>query len=156
SEPEVAAYIAAIAARPNIVFHVTCHTFGGLVLTPPVNSDEKLPASDRHVYETLSARAAELTGYRAMSYLDLRSEDRETYLPSAFGWLYARRGILSFITEFWNPLTAAGVELGGKPESAWLFGFHSVDDEVKLLKWSDRELGGDGFVRWHAYKHPQL
>src|SRR5438309_437316 len=27
SEPEVAAYVAAIARRPNIVAHVTCHTF---------------------------------------------------------------------------------------------------------------------------------
>jgi hypothetical protein len=27
---------------------------------------------------------------------------------------------------------------------------------VKLLRWSDKELGGDGFVRWHAFNHPQL
>ncbi len=43
SEPEVAAYVAAIARRPNIVAHVTCHTFGGLVLTPPVNLGEQIP-----------------------------------------------------------------------------------------------------------------
>ena len=47
SEPEVAAYVAAIARRPNIVAHVTCHTFGGLVLTPPVNLSEPLPEPDR-------------------------------------------------------------------------------------------------------------
>ena len=156
SEPEVAAYVAAISQRPNIVAHVTCHTFGGLVLTPPVNIGERVPASDRHAYETLAARAAALTGYRAMSYLDLRSEDRESYIPSAFGWLYNRRGIYSFITEFWNPLRAAGISLENTTESAWLFGFHSVDDELKLLRWSDKELGGDGFVAWHSFQHPQL
>ena len=156
SEPEVAAYVGAIAQRPNIVAHVTCHTFGGLVLTPPVNIGEQVPAADRHAYETLAARAAALTGYRAMSYLDLRSEGRESYIPSAFGWLYNRRGIYSFITEFWNPLRAAGISLEGTTESAWLFGFHSVDDEVKLLRWSDKELGGDGFVPWHRFNHPQL
>jgi hypothetical protein len=24
------------------------------------------------------------------------------------------------------------------------------------LRWSDKELGGEGFVRWHAFNHPQL
>ena len=156
SEPEVAAYVGAIARRPNIVVHVTCHTFGGLVLTPPVNIGEQLPSSDRHAYEILAAKAAALTGYRAMSYLDLRSEGRESYIPSAFGWLYNRRGIYSFITEFWNPLRAAGISTENTTESAWLFGYHSVEDEIKLLNWSDKQLGGEGFVKWHPFNHPQL
>ncbi len=156
SEPEIAAYVAAIAARPNIVAHVTCHTFGGLVLTPPVNLVERLPDADRRTYETLAGKAAELTGYRAMSYLDLRSKENESYLPSAFGWLYDQRGILSFITEFWDPLRAAGISLAGTTASAWLWGFHPVADEVALLRWSDRELGGDGFVPWRRFRHPQL
>src|SRR5581483_6002002 len=118
SEPEVAAYIAAIAGRPNIVAHVTCHTFGGLILTPPVNLGEKIPNQDRHDYQALASKGAALTGYEAMSYLDLRSEGREDYIPSAFGWLYNRRGIFSFITEFWNPLRAAGIALGNTTESA--------------------------------------
>jgi len=156
SEPEVAAYVAAIARRPNIVAHVTCHTFGGLVLTPPVNLDERLPESDRLVFEALAGRAAALTGYSAISYLDLRSVDRERQIPSAFGWLYNRRGIYSFITEFWNPLKAAGISLENTTASAWLWGFHPVEDELKLLRWSDKELSGDGFVAWKAFDHPQL
>lgn len=156
SEPEVAAYVAAIQRRPNVVAHVTCHTFGGLVLTPPVNLSEKLPGADRRIYETLAGKAAELTGYTAMSYLDLRSEDRESHIPSAFGWLYDRLGVYSFITEFWNPLTAAGISLENTTASAWLWGYHPIEDEVKLLRWSDRELDGDGFVRWRPFDHPQL
>ncbi|MEX2050284.1 MAG: M14 family metallopeptidase, partial [Steroidobacteraceae bacterium] len=156
SEPEVAAYVAAIASRPNIVAHVTCHTFGGLVLTPPVNLNEQLPEADRQAYATLAGRAAALTGYTAISYLDLRSVDRERQIPSAFGWLYNRRGIYSFITEFWNPLTAAGISLENTTASAWLWGFHPVEDELKLLRWSDQHLGGDGFVAWRRFDHPQL
>jgi hypothetical protein len=157
SEPEIAAYVAAIARRPNIVAHVTCHTFGGLVLTPPVNVGEKLPAADRQVFEKLAGKAAALTGYRALSYLDLRSgEDREGFRPSAFGWLYNRRGIYSFITEFWNPLKAAGINLEDTLESTWLWGYHPVEDELKLLRWSDEELDGDGFVKWRRFEHPQL
>jgi murein tripeptide amidase MpaA len=156
SEPEIAAYVAALASRPNIVAHVTCHTFGGLVLTPPVNLAETLPGADRKAFEKLAGRAAELTGYRAMSYLDLRAEDRESYIPSAFGWLYDQRGILSFITEFWDPFRAAGISLAGTTASAWLWGYHPVADEVALLLWSDAELGGDGFVPWRRFDHPQL
>ena len=156
SEPEVAAYIGAIARRPNIVAHVTCHTFGGLILTPPVNPGEVMPGSDRRTYATLAAKGASLTGYTAMSYLDLRGANRDAYIPSAFAWLYNRRGIYSFITEFWDPLREAGITLNGITASEWLFGFHDVADEVKLLRWSDRELGGDGFVPWRAFDHPQL
>ncbi|MGH8242961.1 MAG: M14 family metallopeptidase [Steroidobacteraceae bacterium] len=156
SVPEVATYVAAIASRPNIVAHVTCHTFGGLVLTPPVNLGERLPEADRQAYETLAGRAAALTGYTAISYLDLRSVDREQHIPSAFGWLYNRRGIYSFITEFWNPLTAAGISLENTTASAWLWGFHPVEDELKLLRWSDKHLDGDGFLAWRPFDHPQL
>lgn len=156
SEPEVAAFVAAVAKRPNVVAHVTCHTFGGIILTPPVNATERLPGVDRRVYETLAAKGAQLTGYRAMSYLELRAEDRETYIPSAFGWLYDRRGIYSFITELWDPLRAAGISLEGTTASAWLWGQHPLEDELKLLRFSDKELGGDGFVAWRAFDHPQL
>ncbi|HEY3349013.1 MAG TPA: M14 family metallopeptidase [Thermoanaerobaculia bacterium] len=156
SEPEVAAYVAAIQARPNIVAHVTCHTFGGLILTPPVNRTEHLPPSDRRTYDVLTARAAQLTGYDAMSYLFLRGENAETHIPSAFGWLYDQKGILSTITEFWNPMKAAGISLAGTTASAWLWGFHPVEDERKLLRWNDEALGGKGFVPWHAFDHPQL
>jgi murein tripeptide amidase MpaA len=156
SEPEVAAYVAAIARRPNIVAHVTCHTFGGLVLTPPVNLGEHVPEPDRLAFETLAGKAAELTGYTAISYLDLRSVDRERQIPSAFGWLYDRLGLYSFITEFWNPLTAAGISLEKTTASAWLWGFHPVEDEVKLLRWSDQHLDGDGFVAWRRFDHSQL
>ena len=156
SEPEVAAYVAAVAARPNIVAHVTCHTFGGLILTPPVNLSEHLPGNDARTYQTLAGKAAALTGYRAMSYLDLRAQDRDTHIPSAFGWFYDDKGIFSFITEFWDPLKAAGISLEGTTASAWLWGFHPVEDEVKLLQYSDRELGGDGFVPWKRFEHPQL
>ncbi len=156
SEPEVAAYVAAVAARPNIVAHVTCHTFGGLVLTPPVNRGERIAAADRRVYRTLAGRAAELTGYVPMSYLELRGDDGDAHIPSAFGWLWDQLGVFSYITEMWNPLKAAGIPLDGVSASAWLWGFHPVQDELALLRWSDHELGGDGFVPWRAFDHPQL
>ena len=126
------------------------------MLTPPVNLGEQLPDPDRRVYETLAGKAAALTGYTAISYLDLRSIGRERQIPSAFGWLYNRRGIYSFITEFWNPLTAAGISLENTTASAWLWGFHPVEDELKLLRWSDQDAGGRRLRRLEIFNHPQL
>ena len=156
SEPEVAAYVAAAEARPNIVAYFSCHSFGGLILIPPVNVRDRVPHSDALVYEHFSQTAAELTGYQAITYLDLRTFDREHHVPSTFGWMYERRGVLSYLTEFWNPLDAAGISLEGTTVSAWLWGFHPIEDEIELLRWNDEELDGRGFVQWHAFDHPQL
>jgi hypothetical protein len=154
--PEIAAYLAAIDARPNIFAHVTCHSFGGALLMPPVNPDEGMPPSDGRVFSVLSAKASALTGYEALSYLALRAgQDLGRHISTEIGWLYNVRGIFTFITEFWNPLRAAGIRLEG-PMSLWLGGYHPVEDELKLLSWNDRELGGRGFVAWHAFAHPQL
>ena len=69
------------------------------------------------------------------------------YRPSAFGWLQNRRGIYSFITEFWNPLKAARVDLTNTLQWTILWRFHPVEDEEKLLRWSAQEFGRDGFAR---------
>jgi hypothetical protein len=154
--PEVAAYVNAIRSRPNIVAHVTCHSFGGGLLTPPVNPGEQMPQYDRLTYAAIGEKAAELTNYDLMSYLDLRAGQMlDVHIPTEIGWFYNTYGIYSFITEFWNPLRAAGIMLKGSM-SLWLGGFHPVEHELQLLRWNDEELGGKGFVPWHAFNHPQL
>lgn len=154
--PEVLAYVREIKARPNIFAHVTCHSFGGAILMPPVNAEEKMPSSDRAVYDFLAGKGSDLTGYEAITYLSLRSgQNLERHISTEIGWLYNVCGIFSFVTEFWNPLKAAGLSING-PISLWLGGFHPLEDELKLLEWSDRELGGQMFVPWHPFDHPQL
>jgi hypothetical protein len=154
--PEAAAYTAAILARPNIVTHVSCHSFGGAILLPPVNAEEDMPQADRLTYDALAGRGAALTGYDAMTYLSLRGgRGLDAHIPTEIGWLYNRLGVYAFITEFWNPLRAAGIELEG-PMSLWLGGNHPVEDDLKLLRWNDTELQGRGFVPWHAFRHRQL
>jgi murein tripeptide amidase MpaA len=154
--PEVVAFANAIEQRPNIVAHVSCHSFGGMILMPPVNVDERMPRPDRLVYDAFARRGAALTGYEAMTYLHLRAGwDTDAHISTEIGWLYNRRGIYAFITEFWNPLRAAGIEFDG-PMSMWLGGLHPVEDDLKLIRWSDSELGGKGFVDWRGFRHPQL
>jgi hypothetical protein len=154
--PEVAAFVKAIRERPNIFAHVTCHNFGGILLTPPVNADEVMPGPDQAVFTQLGQQLEDLMGYEPMSYLDLRAgRNLEEQIPTEMGWLYNRFGIFSFITEFWNPLKAAGVKPEGRV-STWLGGDHPIEDELKLLAWNDNELGGKGHLPWTPFQHPQL
>jgi hypothetical protein len=33
---------------------------------------------------------------------------------------------------------------------------HPPEDDLKLIAWSDRELGGEGYIDWYPFDHPQL
>jgi hypothetical protein len=61
--------------------------------------------------------------------------------------------VFAWTTEFWNPFTTAGIEDYKFIE--WGID-HPFDDDLKLLAYSDEQLGGEGFVDWYEYDHPQL
>lgn len=152
SEPEIQAIMRAVTDRPNLTGFVTCHTFGGLHLRAPMNAEDGMPHFDLQVYEQFGEKATELTGYTAMSFHDLKHQP--TYFRGGqLGWYYNQLGLFSWITEFWNPLKA----VGRKPyhPSKWLVD-HPVEDDLALIRWSDEELGGRGFVDWYPFEHPQL
>jgi hypothetical protein len=156
SEPEIAAYLQAVRARPNITAYLTCHTFGAITLRPPHNDEHDVPALDERTFRILGDKAAELTGYRTMSYLELKPDRRVPVRGSQSQWFYDHLGVHSWITEFWSPMRAAGVDLGTQPGSLWLGGDHPVDDDLKLVRWSDEHTGGRAFVDWYPFEHPQL
>jgi hypothetical protein len=47
----------------------------------------------------------------------------------------------------------AGIEISD--HIGW-FRDHPEEDDLKLLKWSDDELGDSGYVDWYLFDHPQL
>ncbi|MFE4255448.1 M14 family metallopeptidase [Streptomyces sp. NPDC056910] len=153
SEPETRAVLRAVTDRPNITGFVTCHTFGGLHLRPPLNSGEQLPYPDRRVYDTVGAKAAALTGYDVMSFQDLKYDPDIDFRGGQLGWYYDQLGIFAWITEFWSPQRAAGIT--SYHPSRWLLD-HPVEDDLRMIEWSDKELGGKGFVDWYPFDHPQL
>jgi len=153
SEPETQAILHAVVNRRNICGFVTCHTFGGLHLHPPLNAADDLPYADKQVYQVFGDRAAALTDYDVMSFHDLKHDPTLHFRGGQLGWYYYQLGIFAWITEFWSPKRAAGIE--GEANSGWLID-HPVEDDLELIKWSDTELAGQGFVDWYPFDHPQL
>jgi hypothetical protein len=61
----------------------------------------------------------------------------------AFGW----------VVEIWSPQRQAGIE---ELQHIDWYREHPLEDDLKMLKWSDEVLEGKGYVDWYPYDHPQL
>jgi murein tripeptide amidase MpaA len=53
----------------------------------------------------------------------------------------------------WDAPTEAGVI---KDNYVQWFRWHPTADEEKLQGWNDEKLGGNGFINWRSFVHPQL
>ena len=73
------------------------------MLHPPAGDEEDVPAADRAALRVLAAKAAELTGYRAIAFRELVVDPKQWRRYPIFDWFYHRLGIYPWITEFWNP-----------------------------------------------------
>jgi murein tripeptide amidase MpaA len=155
SEPEIRALVQAIVERPNITGHIAYHTFSGVHLRPYSSyADEHYPTNDLRVYELLGEKATELTGYPAISiFHDFKYDPKQTVKGGANDWLYDHLGLFSWTTEFWSPQREAGIEDYQYIE--WLRD-HPPEDDLKLLRWSDQQLDGKGYVAWYPFEHDQL
>jgi murein tripeptide amidase MpaA len=155
SEPEIRALVQAIVERPNITGHIAYHTFSGVHLRPYSSyADEHYPTNDLRVYELLGEKATELTGYPAISiFHDFKYDPKQTVKGGANDWLYDHLGLFSWTTEFWSPQREAGIEDYQYIE--WLRD-HPPEDDLKLLRWSDQQLDGKGYVAWYPFEHEQL
>lgn len=154
SEPEVRAVVQGVVDRPNITAYFAYHTFSGVHLRPYGNKpQDDLPTIDKWVYEDLGERYTEITGYPSISILeDFRYDPKSVIGGSGSDWAYDQVGVISWTTEFWNAMRAAGLE---DPHPIEWFRKHDVDDELQLLAWVDEHVT-DGFVDWYEFDHPQL
>jgi murein tripeptide amidase MpaA len=155
SEPEVNAALQFVGAHANITGAVTFHTYSGVLLRPySHHADDTLPAEDLWTYQKIGARGTELTGYPNISvFHDFRYHPKEVITGSFDDWMYDHRGVFAWTVEIWSPQREAGITDYKFIE--W-YREHPVEDDVKLLDWNDRVLGGKGFVPWYPFDHPQL
>jgi len=165
SEPEARALVAFISEHKNICGAVTFHTYSGVNLRPyGTQADDAFPAEDLWTYQLIGKKGTELTGYPAVSvFHDFKYHPKEVITGVFDDWCYDHLGIFAWTTEIWSPQRQAGITEGfdreTKPGS---FKFttwgrdHDVEDDLKLLRWSDVQLDGKGYYDWTPFDHPEL
>ena len=120
----------------------------------PSYHDEHFPTPDLRTYRLLGEKATELTGYPAISiFHDFKYDPKQTVKGSANDWLYDHLDVYSWTTEFWSPQREAGIE--DYHYIDWLRE-HPPEDDLKLLRWSDEQLDGKGYIEWYPFEHDQL
>ncbi|HEX6796364.1 MAG TPA: M14 family metallopeptidase [Ktedonobacterales bacterium] len=155
SEPEVRNLAAFITAHPNITGGIAFHTYGGLLLRPySTQADETFAAEDLWTFQKLGEKGTEITGYPNIStFHDFLYHPKEVTTGAWDDWLVDHRGVFSWTVELWSPQRQAGItdykyiDWGRE---------HPFEDDLRLLKWSDEQLDGKGYVDWYPFEHPEL
>ena len=143
-----------ITRHPNIGAGISFHTHSGVILRPfSSEPDDNMPAEDLWLYKRFGAKSTELTGYPNISIFHDFKYHPKQIITGGFDWIYEHLGQFFWTVEIWAPVREAGVE---KYHFIEWYREHPVEDDLKLLAWSDRELGGEGYVDWYPFEHPQL
>ena len=155
SEPEIRPMVQFITDHPNICGALTFHTFSGVHLRPPTKEPEdKMSTSDLRTYQRLGKKATELTGYPAISVFHEFKYDPKDYIKGTFDdWMYEQVGVYAWTTEIWSVQQQAGIK--DYKYIDWMRE-HPVEHDLQIMKWVDEKLGGEGYVDWYEYEHPQL
>lgn len=154
SEPEVRAMVDFVVTHPNIGAAISFHTHSGVILRPMgTQSDDDMIPEDLWSYKRFSALGEKLTGYPVVSIWHEFKYHPKEVIGGTQDWLYEHLGALFWVVEIWSPNQAA--DITGYKWIDW-FREHPVEDELKLLKWSDEQCGGQAHVDWRPFDHPQL
>jgi murein tripeptide amidase MpaA len=154
SEPEVRAMVDFIVGHPNIGAGVSFHTHSGVILRPMgTQADDDMTPEDLWIYKRLSTLGEKLTGYPAVSVYEAFRYHPKEVITGTQDWLYEHLGALFWTVEIWAPNKEAGIT-----DYDWIHWYreHGVDDDLKLLAWSDTQCAGQAHVDWYPFQHPQL
>jgi hypothetical protein len=154
--PEVRAFVDAFVDRHRIFGHIALHTYGGLILRPPgATPEEKLDLSDLSIIKIITDRAAEVSGYLAISiYHDFKYYSRESETGTADDWSFEQRGVFAFTVEIWDVWKEAQIQLTDHVSR-----YFRPDEKhiAKIFKWAKQNLKLTEFYQnWRSFKHPQL
>ncbi len=154
SEPEVKAMVDFIVKHRNIGAAISYHTHSGVILRPMgTQSDDDMIPEDLWAIKRFSEIGARLSGYPAISiWHDFKYHPKEV-ISGTQDWVYEHLGALFWVVEIWAPNKEAGIT-----DYKWVDWYreHPVEDDLKLIKWSDEHCGGQAHVDWKPFMHPQL
>lgn len=154
SEPEVRAMVDFVVRHRNIGAGISYHTHSGVILRPMgTQSDDDMIPEDLWTYKRFSEIGAKLTGYPAISIWHEFKYHPKEIITGTQDWLYEHMGALFWVVEIWSPNKEAGIT-----DYKWIDWYrdHPVEDDLKLLKWSDEHCDGAAHVDWKPFRHPQL
>ncbi len=154
SEPEVRAMVDFIVAHPNIGAAISYHTHSGVILRPMGSmSDDDMIPEDLWSIKLFSDLGHKATDYPALSiWHDFKYHPKQV-ISGTQDWVYEHLGALFWVVELWSPNREAGIT--GYKWIDW-YREHPVEDDLKLLKWSDEQCGGQAHVDWYPFRHAQL
>lgn len=156
SEPETKAVAEFLLKQTNITGGQSFHTTTGIILRPSsFRPDAKMNPKDRAAFTAIGKAGEELTGYPCASVYDGFAYDKESPIKGVFlDWCYDNLGLLLYSTELWDLRVRVGND-----RVPFLDPYKDRDLEeegLRMLRWNDRELAGEGFVPWRDFDHPQL
>ena len=152
SEPETQNLVEFISEHNNIGAAAIFHTTGGVLFRPHSTiADEDFNKEDMDMYKTLGQMGTDATGYPVVCcYGDIWSGVLDD-------WCWEHRGIYAFTPELWDAVGRAAPEMKKPPqEMSQMNREERRKLALRLLKWNDTELAGEGFIPWYRYNHPQL
>jgi murein tripeptide amidase MpaA len=155
SEPEVRAAVEFVAQQRNLTGAISFHTMSGVLLRPfSFQADETMAPADLRLYKQIGDQGTAVTGYPAVSvYHEFRGAGHGSVTGAFDDWAYLEQGLFAWTVEIWSPMQQAGIE--DYHFLDW-FDQHPLEDDLKLLAWSDRALQGHGYIDWYPVEHPQL
>jgi murein tripeptide amidase MpaA len=154
SEPEVRAMVDFLVKHPNIGAAVSYHTHSGVILRPMgTKSDDDMTPEDLWCIQRFSALGQKLTGYPVISIWHEFKYHPKEVITGTQDWVYEHLGALFWVVELWSPNKEAGIT-----DYKWIDWYreHPVDDDLKLLAWSDKHCNRQAHVDWKPFRHPQL
>lgn len=159
SEPETRALTAFVIAHPNIAIIQNYHTTGGVLFRMPSSRPEtEMPQRDVALYKQLGELGTEVVGYPCRSVYETYPAIDDRGTRSAAGgfieWTWDGLGLFGFAPELWDIEGRAGIE--NRWQGPWHTKDETEEDGLKLFKWLDENLNGEGFERWRPFDHPQL
>ena len=155
SEPEVHAIVDFIARNKNITAIVAYHTYSGVLLRPfSGKADDEMPPEDLWTFQKIGDKGTELTNYPNISiFHEFKYHPKQVIHGGSIDWQFEHLGLFAWAVEIWSPQRQAGIE-----EYKYIDWYreHPLEDDLKMLKWSDDVLDGKGYVDWYEFEHPQL
>ncbi len=145
-----------MASHNNIFGAITYHTYSRAILRPYGGKpDDEMETDDKWVYEAVTERGTELTGYPRCRCTTIRYHPKEVITGVFDDWLFDHKGVFAITIELWDSPRRRG---RGEEQRQAVHGLVPQASGHRRLQ--DRQFvnehAPDALVPWRAFDHPQL